>query len=112
MRFPTTWYVYQQKFRSACACTQSDQNLCKSLEYSKTVKLLTEQHLEFLCLKGGYTGMSEYTVVKMPHCWKSHVATHICNYTLLSRGLNVPRGRIITKNIIKSLDVMNQYFVS
>ena len=42
-----------------------------------TVKLLTEQHLEFLSLKGSYTGSSESTLVKMPHCWKSHVAAHI-----------------------------------
>ena len=38
-----------------------------------TVKLLTEQHLEFLPLKGGCTGSSESTLVKIPHCWKSHV---------------------------------------
>ena len=41
-----------------------------------TVKLLTEEHLEFLSLKGGCTGYSESTPVKMPHCWKSHVAAH------------------------------------
>ena len=38
-----------------------------------SVKLLTEHHLEFLSLKGGCTGSSEPTHVKMPHCWKSHV---------------------------------------
>ena len=48
----------QQNLRSACAYAQSDQNLCFSLEYSLTVKLLTEHHLEFLTLKGGYTGLS------------------------------------------------------
>ena len=37
------------------------------------VKLLTEHHLMFLSLKGGYTGSSESTLVKMPHSWKSHV---------------------------------------
>ena len=42
-----------------------------------TVKLLTEEHLVFLSLKGGYTGSSVSTHVKMPHCWKSHVAAHI-----------------------------------
>ena len=30
---------------------QSDQSLCLSLEYFMIVKLLTEQHLEFLSLK-------------------------------------------------------------
>ena len=37
------------------------------------VKLLTKHHLEFLNLKGGCRGSSESTLVKMPHCWKSHV---------------------------------------
>ena len=39
--------------------------------------LLLEYHLVFLRLKGGYTGSSESTLVKIPHCWKSHVAAHI-----------------------------------
>ena len=39
-----------------------------------SVKLLTEHHLEFLrSLKGGCTGSSESTLVKIPHCWKSRV---------------------------------------
>ena len=37
------------------------------------VKLLTEHHLEFLSLKEGCRGSSESTLVKIPHCWKSHV---------------------------------------
>ena len=37
------------------------------------VKLLTERHLEFLSLKGGCTGSSESTLVKMKHFWKSPV---------------------------------------
>ena len=41
------------------------------------VKLLTEHLLEFLSLKGGCTGSSESALVKMPHCWKSHVTAHI-----------------------------------
>ena len=70
----------QQKLRSACAYAQSDQSLCKSLEYYITVQLLTEHHLEFLSLKGGSTGSSESTLVKMSHCWKSHVAAQfVCN---------------------------------
>ena len=42
-----------------------------------TVKLLTEHHLEFLCLKGDCTGSSESTHVKIPHCWKSCVAAQM-----------------------------------
>ena len=56
---------------------QSDQSLCWSLTYSMSVELLTEHHLEFLNLKGGCTGLSESALVKMPHCWKSHVVAHI-----------------------------------
>ena len=41
------------------------------------VKLLTESHLEFLSLEGGYTGSSESTLVKMSNCWKSHALAHI-----------------------------------
>ena len=40
------------------------------------VKLLTKQHLEFLGPKGGCTGSSESTLVKIPHCLKSHVVAH------------------------------------
>ena len=47
-----------------------------------TVKLLTEHHLEILRLKGGCTGSSESTHVKMPHCWKSHVTAHIKYFEL------------------------------
>ena len=43
------------------------------------IKLLTKHHVEFLSLKGGYTGSYESTLVKMPHCWKSHVTAHVFN---------------------------------
>ena len=54
-----------------------------------TVKLLTEHHLEFLGLTGGCTGLSESTLVKMPHCWISHVAAQLSHATFLSCGLYV-----------------------
>ena len=44
------------------------------------VKLLTEHHLECLSLKRGYIGLFEQTLVKMPHCWKSHVMAQISVY--------------------------------
>ena len=58
----------QRSLRSACAYAQSYQSLCKYLEYSMSVKLLTENNMEFLSLKRGCTGSSESTLVKMPHC--------------------------------------------
>ena len=41
------------------------------------IKLLTEHHLKFLSFKGGCTGSSESTLVKMPHYWKSHDTAHL-----------------------------------
>ena len=41
-----------------------------------SVKLLTENHLDFLSVKGGCRGSSESTRVKMPHFWKSHLLAH------------------------------------
>ena len=49
-----------------------------------TDKLLTEQHLEFLSLKGGCTVSSESTLVKMPHWRKSHSAVHIVCLAILT----------------------------
>ena len=57
----------QQRLRPACAYAQSDQSICRSLEYSMTVKLLNEQHLEFLSLKeAAQAGLSL-------HLSKSHI---------------------------------------
>ena len=49
------------------------------------VKLRTEHHLEFLSLTGGCRGSSEYTHVKMLHCWKSHALAHISYSVTCSR---------------------------
>ena len=46
-----------------------------------TVKLLTEHHLEFLSLKGGCTGWSESTLVKMSNCCKSQAAAQSLTHT-------------------------------
>ena len=54
----------QQSLRSACACAQSNQSLCLSLEYTMSDKILTEHHLEFLSFTGGCTGSSKSTLAK------------------------------------------------
>ena len=41
------------------------------------VKLLTEQHLEFISLRGGCLGSPESIHVKMPHCSKLHVTAQV-----------------------------------
>ena len=57
-------------------------------------KLLTERHLEFLSLKGGCTGSSESTFVKMSNCWKSHALDHfiwvgtVCQVSRIQRVNN------------------------
>ena len=47
-----------------------------------SVKLLTKHYLKFLSLKGGCTDSSVCTLVKMPHCLKSHVTAQLyfCEY--------------------------------
>ena len=42
-----------------------------------TVWLLTEHHMEFLSLNGSCAGSNESTLVKMQHCWKSHVTAQL-----------------------------------
>ena len=58
-----------------------------------TVKLLTEQHLEFINLKGGCKGSSVSILVKIPHCWKSHVTAQI------TQGMTKPIKRAATCEI-------------
>ena len=95
----------QQSLRSPCAYAQSDQSLCKSLEYSMTVKLLTRHYLDILSLKGGCTGSSESTLVKSPHCWKSHVAAHILLKILKTHLRGWGGGGLITSHF----DLNNVY---
>ena len=58
----------QLRLKPACAYALFAQSICLWLEYSMTVRLLTEHHLEFRRWKGGFTGSSESTLGKMPYC--------------------------------------------
>ena len=82
---------------------QSDQSLSKLLEYSLTVKLLTEQHLEFLSLKGDCTGSSESTHVKMSHCLKLHVMAQI------NRQLRLVQF-VASRKMVKDYDLCIYYY--
>ena len=62
-------------------------------EYEATDQ--TSLILEFLSLKRGCTCLSDSIHVKMPHCWKAHVAVHICLY-VLNGGVFLTR---LTKSI-------------
>ena len=68
-----------------------------------SVELLTEHHLEFLSLEGGCTGSSEYTHVKMPHCWKSPVVAHM---------LKIPYPYRLTVTVLKARLYNWQQFLS
>ena len=47
---------------------QFGQSLCLLLEFSMTVGLLSDRHLEFLSLRGGCAGSSGSAFVRVPHC--------------------------------------------
>ena len=79
----------QQRLRPAGAYAQTDQSLCLSLNYYISVKLLIELDLVFLSITGDCTGSSESTLVRMAHCWKSHVTVQ----TFLNTG---PRLQSVT----------------
>ena len=64
------------------------------------VKLLTEHHLEFLSLKGGCTGLSESTLVKMSHCWKSRALAHILPMSPIAGCISLSlelKGNVLSK---------------
>ena len=50
---------------------------------------MTEHHLEFLSLKGGCTGSTESSLVKMPICSESRVTAQIMN-SAISEHLDQP----------------------
>ena len=61
----------------------------RRLNASMRVMLLTEHHLEFISLKGGFTGSSESTLVKITHCWKLHVAAQIKILIVSNRNIRL-----------------------
>ena len=63
------------------------------------VKLLTEHHLELLSLKGVCTGSPESTLVKLPHCWKSHDAAHIYAYMYIYASIYQYRRNVYNINM-------------
>ena len=64
------------------------------------IKLLTEHQLEFLSLKGGCTGWSESTLVKMPHCWKSHATAHTRDIFYVRRVENLMKTAKVNAYIV------------
>ena len=83
-----------------------------------SVKLLTEIHLEFLSLKGGCTGSSESTLVKMPHCWKSHVTAQyyhpdlaLSSFMKKSIGLQISRTGSYIQHLISIVHIVSNILI-
>ena len=74
MRFPPMWYVRQAKAQTSLIRAFASR-------LSMTIKLLTEYHLGFLSLNESTKARLMSIHVKIPHCWKSHVAAHFCLLT-------------------------------
>ena len=93
MRFPTIWYVRPAKAQTSLRIL--------------SVKLLTEQCLEFLSLKGGCTDLSESILVKKPHSWKSPVMalmTEITVFQCSSQGGHIRANqKYLNFHIIRSV---------
>ena len=69
MIFPTMWFVWPAKAQTS---------LCIHTVWSEPLLVTWIFYdLDFISLKGGCAGLSESTLVKMPHCWKSYVRAHI-----------------------------------
>ena len=70
-----------------------------------SVKLLTEHRLEFVSLKGGCTGSSESTLVRMPHCVAAQFMIYWLRadaYDTLGTFISQRKGKIqtITTNLV------------
>ena len=81
MKFQTMWYVRQAKAQISLsgANVQSDQSLSSPLEYSMSVKLLTEHHLEFLSLKASEAAQARRSLhLSKCHIVGSHMLRLIC----------------------------------
>ena len=80
-----------------------------------TLKLLTEHHLEFLRLKGGCTDSSESTLVKMQHCWKSHVRAQIVFLiSLLKHAVDTKKKRLNETFLLSTINIqcVNEIYFS
>ena len=78
-----------------------------------SVKLQTEHRLEFVGLKADCTGSSESTLVKMPHCWKSHVAAQFMSRCVRYAGyIHISKKRKNSDKYHKSIFSCMQCAVS
>ena len=111
MRFPTVWYVRPAKHQiSLRTCPVWSGPL---LVARTSDKLLIQHHSVLLSLKGGggCAGSSVSALVKMPHCWKSHVIDHcfcfMC-YFCVSSSMKKSHWR---NNIIKYVNILTDFII-
>ena len=90
MRFPTMWYVRPAKPQTSLRirAVWSEPMLVAWRFYE--CELLTDNHLEFLSLKGVSSGLSGPVHAKMPHFLKFHVTAQFIDF---KNGVNFFRGR-------------------
>ena len=74
------------------------------------LRLLTELILEFPSLKGGTAGLSDSTLVKMPHCWKSHIMAHIV-FTLFLTKYLFKSTKVLVRTIPNISDVLVKFSI-
>ena len=73
------------------------------------MKLLIEHHLEFLSLKGGCTGWTESTLVKLPHVLE---ITGHSSYVLSESKANVVADKLGVATIVFRVFVFVPCFVT
>ena len=74
-----------------------------------SVKLLVEDHLEFLNLKGGSAGSWKSTLVKMPHYWKSHVPAHIVKTQFSLSLVIINKKGLSSIRMVSKIDYLRQH---
>ena len=87
VRFPTMWYVRPAKAQTSLRirAVWSEPLLVAWIFYDC---LATDRTSFWVSkLKRGLHRSSESTLVKMPHCWKSHVAAQMCTFPPQKNGM-------------------------
>ena len=66
-------------------------------------------HFDFLSLKGGCTGSSESTLVKIPHCWKSHLSHDVAPRSEITPCNKIDKPLVVyrfTGNVMTSITTL------
>ena len=87
MRFPTMWYVRPAKPQTSLRirAVWSESLLVTCIFYERSATDWTSFGVSNL--KGGCTGSSESTLVKITHCWKSYVAAHLYSELIIENDV-------------------------